>query len=290
MLHLFASSKNGLKTRSGRIKLGLRINLWMMCLLVPCSEQAVDSAVALISPPRTEPGHPVEIILEDHSRIQLNGNTGVLIKETTQRRDIVLDTGEALFEVRHEDARPFRVTSGKLVVEVLGTQFNMLALPGTVHLSLTEGRARLREQLRDGALVNPEVLISPGSRRRQPMIIEPGDVPDIREGKDGSLVIIPKPRDPAEAQRRMEWLQGTVTFKGESLSEVTQIMNMFQRSRIVIDDPRLSGSIAETQIGGTYRPANLEGFLSMLKAKHIESTPKGPDGAYPEIIYLRPFE
>jgi ferric-dicitrate binding protein FerR (iron transport regulator) len=88
----------------------------------------------------------------------------------------------------------------------------------------------------------------------------------------------------------MEWLQGTVTFNGESLSEVTQIMNMFQRSRMVIDDPRLSGSIAETQIGGTYRPANLEGFLSMLKAKHIESTPKRTDGTYPQTIHLRPIE
>lgn len=72
----------------------------------------------------TLPGQRTSIRLPDGSRATLAPNTKLRYSISHGRgpREISLD-GEAYFEVRHDEARPFRVRTASAVVKDLGTEF-----------------------------------------------------------------------------------------------------------------------------------------------------------------------
>ncbi|MEG3151051.1 FecR domain-containing protein [Sphingomonas sp. ZT3P38] len=91
----------------------------------------VLAAIALIPPLfltstyRTAAGTGRAVVLADGSRVDLSGDTELRVRILPWRRDAVLVRGEAFFDVRHETARAFRVSSGTTSVRVLGTAFNV---------------------------------------------------------------------------------------------------------------------------------------------------------------------
>lgn len=88
-------------------------------------------ALALLSPwwftstYRTGAGTGRAVVLADGSRVDLSGDTELRVRILPWRRDAELVRGEAFFDVRHEKARAFRVSSGTTSVRVLGTAFNV---------------------------------------------------------------------------------------------------------------------------------------------------------------------
>jgi transmembrane sensor len=77
----------------------------------------------------TEPGQQKEVRLPDGSRLRLGTATRVEARYYSQRRDVTLFDGEALFDVRAEAARPFQVLAGPLRVTVVGTRFAVRYTP-----------------------------------------------------------------------------------------------------------------------------------------------------------------
>jgi len=61
-------------------------------------------------------------VLNKQSKIQYAYN-----KRSNQRK-IVLE-GEAFFEVNHQEAKPFIIETGEVIIEDIGTSFNVMALP-----------------------------------------------------------------------------------------------------------------------------------------------------------------
>ena len=68
---------------------------------------------------------PQTITLADGSRAILDGDSAISIHYSETGRDIALLRGNALFEVRHDAARPFRVTAQDGMVEDVGTVFDV---------------------------------------------------------------------------------------------------------------------------------------------------------------------
>jgi transmembrane sensor len=99
----------------------------------------------------SENGSISSVVLTDGSKIWLNANTTLKIREEKRKVTATL-SGEAYFDIRHDTGREFIVDLGKIKVKDLGTKFNISAYPeelfcratlvaGDITILNTEGKA-----------------------------------------------------------------------------------------------------------------------------------------------------
>lgn len=103
-------------------------------------------------------GQRVDITLADGSRVWLNSGARLEYPVVFGRHErMVKLTGEAMFEVEHDEDHPFIVRTFASDVEVLGTRFNVVADEKSRRFStiLLNGSLRLTERTtRAGAVLN----------------------------------------------------------------------------------------------------------------------------------------
>lgn len=103
-------------------------------------------------------GQRVDLTLADGSRVWLNSGAHLEYPVVFGRHErMVKLSGEAMFEVEHDEDHPFIVRTFASDVEVLGTRFNVAADEDSQHFStiLLEGALRLTERTtRAGAVLN----------------------------------------------------------------------------------------------------------------------------------------
>ncbi len=73
----------------------------------------------------TAVGGHTSFLLADGTRVDLNTDTVIRADINTHHRTIEISRGEAYFEVKHDAARPFVVTSGNHRIVDLGTKFSV---------------------------------------------------------------------------------------------------------------------------------------------------------------------
>ena len=126
----------------------------------------------------TAPGEHRTIDLADGSKLALNGSTRVTIDPDTPRQ-VMLEQGEARFEVRHDASNPFVVLSGGTRLVDAGTVFNVVrdgdALPSVRSLAADFGAnpltvAKAYQGFQDEGLIVVKrgvgMFVAPGARAR----------------------------------------------------------------------------------------------------------------------------
>lgn len=73
-------------------------------------------------------GQQLKIDLEDGSSIVLNTRSHLDVEYDASARRIRLEDGEGLFQVAHDEKRPFQVYAGDRVIEAVGTAFPCTAV------------------------------------------------------------------------------------------------------------------------------------------------------------------
>lgn len=142
------------------------------------------------------------VTLPDNSTVHLNSGAKleypIMFKK--DRREVHL-TGEALFDVTHDESKPFIVNTFASEVRVLGTKFNVEADQKNNMFSTTllEGRVKV---------VN---LSDPG---RKDFILNPNDVIRIENG----VVHLDRITDESD----LCWTQGLVKIDGKSFGRLMQ--------------------------------------------------------------------
>ena len=200
-------------------------------------------------------GEVRRIALADGSSVVLNTNSEVIVSLTPQLRSIRLVQGEALFEVAHDRSRPFVVEAHDTGVRAVGTAF-AVRLEGTqVDVTVTEGVVEVAELESLSAVdVGAMPAAGVGGVRRvvahERAVIAPAGPPVVQ------------PIAPDEAQRRLAWRDGMVSFEGESLGAAVAEINRHNRRQIVIDDP----SLASVPVVGVFRTTDIEGFIAAAVA------------------------
>jgi len=86
----------------------------------------------------TGPGEHRTIALADGSQVVLNGGTRISLDPRAPRA-VALAQGEALFTVRHDEARPFVVTANGATLLDAGTMFNVVSQNGAMRVAVAEG-------------------------------------------------------------------------------------------------------------------------------------------------------
>lgn len=144
----------------------------------------------------TAPGEHRTIELADGSRIILNGGTRITIDRDTPRH-VELAQGEALFEVKHDDANPFLVVTGNTRLLDAGTVFNVVAEGGALDVEVAEGA----------------VIYQPGANQVR---LDAGD--GLSRARANAVPVLRK----ANAQNVGGWRTGALYYDKASLDRVAQ--------------------------------------------------------------------
>jgi transmembrane sensor len=180
--------------------------------------------------------------LHDGTRIELNTNTLVRIAQTPSGRLVKLERGEAYFDVRHDEKRPFIVATDSGRIVDIGTKFSADVEDGKLKLSLLEGRIRF--ETKDASGHPRHVQLAPG----QTLV-----------GDAGSITLSRKA--PRELTSDLAWRSGMLVFHETSLADAAAQFNRYNETKIVIADPRAS---RET-INGKLPTNDLEEFERMAR-------------------------
>jgi len=87
-----------------------------------------------------------QVTLADGSRAVLDGDSAISVDFDDGQRLVRLLKGRAWFEVRHDDARPFRVAADNGVTQDIGTAFEVDRTGAQVRVGVTEGAVRVAGQ------------------------------------------------------------------------------------------------------------------------------------------------
>ncbi len=162
--------------------------------------------------------------LKDGSRIYVGAKSSVDVKLDPRARRVVLNGGEAFFEVAHDPARPFTVVTDDAVVRVLGTKFDVRRTPDGTQVSVLDGRVEVRRKtLLPAALAPakaPERVLTGGERVQ----IERGETP-------GATV-------PASVEAG-SWRRGRLLYDNAALREIVADANRYSDHPIRLADDRV---------------------------------------------------
>jgi transmembrane sensor len=211
----------------------------------------------------TEAGERTHHVLPDNSVAYLGVNSRIKVDFTSTQRIVLLERGEARFQVEHDPARPFivRAPSGE-EVKAVGTDF-AVALRGNSQISVTvsEGKVIVRpsERARGGALgAMPEV---PVGANQQVMVTGSGITP---------------PRV-VDAVREMQWMKPYVTIKQETLGRVVAEYNLRNRLKLVIEDPWVEANLIPFWQGKMDDPKSFVDFVTLFGIGPIIAERVGPN-------------
>lgn len=188
-------------------------------------------------------GRQFEVLLPDSTRVWLNSASSLHFPTVFAGGErLVRLTGEAYFEVRSNARAPFRVMTGRQVVEVLGTSFNINGYedePG-VRTTLLTGSVQVREG------VQAAVRLAPG---QQALLDGQGHVELAR----------------VDTEDVIAWKEGWFRFSGKSVGPI-----MRQLSRWYDVDVLYEGAVPVTRIGGDVpRSMQLSKVLDVLRMSGV---------------------
>ena len=158
-------------------------------------------------------------ILADGSHVDLGARTRILTRFTPAERNVVIETGEAFFDVAKDAKRPFVVQAGQLRIIAVGTAFRVRHLHDRTVVTVSEGVVRIAPE-------TPAIaghLVQAGAGEQVTFV-------------DSTHSLSLNPVNPKTATA---WREGILTFVNEPLSSVVEDVNRYSQREIVLADPGL---------------------------------------------------
>ena len=185
--------------------------------------------------------------LKDGSTTELDAASRMDVRFEAHLRRVRLDAGEALFDVRHDQDRPFVVETA--FGDVRARDASFLVRVGFASARATILRGEI-EAVRDTAPA--------GSR--------PGAGPLIGETNDEIVFdrssVEKRAMTPAAIERRLAWRQGMLAFDGETLREAAADVERQSGVHFEFADP----AIGDMAIGGFIDGRDADAFVALLSS------------------------
>ena len=200
---------------------------------------------ALIEPPvrtfATDVGGRALFKFGDGTELELNTNTALRYRMTTDQRIVWLDKGEAYFHVAHDSSNPFTVIAAGHRITDLGTEFLVREERGALDVTLVKGRAQLRSE-------------NPGAGAA---VLVPGD-----EAVATPVSMVVTKKTGQEIADELAWRGGMVVFHNTRLADAAREFNRYNRTKLIIADP----AVADYKIGGGFKVDDTNNFLRLAQA------------------------
>lgn len=173
-------------------------------------------------------------VLSDGSRVRLNTDTKVRVAFRDGKRRVVLERGQAFFEVAHDAARPFVVEADGARVRALGTKFDVRRDGAVVRVALTQGRVEVKAG--DGA----QAVLAPGQT-----------VVASQSGVSRPLA--------ANVAAVSSWTTGRLTFSGVPLRDAVAEVNRYSDRKVVLEAPE---AVAGELVSGQFVAGDVDSFVA----------------------------
>lgn len=203
----------------------------------------------------TAVGEQRAIELDDGSVIHLNTQSSVRVSYSAQARDVYLNAGQAIFKVKHDATRPFRVHAGSAVVQAIGTQFDVYRLGDRTHVAVIEGVVQVTSDTA-GGLNASLTQLSEHTR--------------IAAGKAVSIIADGEITAPAavDVVEINAWQQRRLIFRKNTLAQIAAEFNRYNKApQIRVEGETLQGKL----FSGVFDADDPESLLMYLATdRHLE--------------------
>lgn len=159
-------------------------------------------------------GQRMSVTLSDGTQVQLNGNSRIEypVIFSRKQRNVKL-SGEAFFEVKHDERHPFIVETFASKVEVLGTRFNVYADEASKYFST--------------ALVDGKVKVTTNDETAEQVVLAPDEMVRF---VNNHLVVTK-----VDAENLISWTEGYVNLADTDFASLMHRFENVYGVKIVIE-------------------------------------------------------
>lgn len=187
---------------------------------------------------RTDIGERRSIVLADRSKVILDADSRLRVRNRDSGCEATLERGRAHFDLRSRSSGSLLVRAGGCKLRVDRGAFEIETRKGeSARILMLSGSAAL-----DGAGSSVSMLTS-------------GHV-----FEESSTTLLPVAAPALE--RLVAWQGGRAIFDDDSVADAVEIMNRYDRQRLTLEDD----AVAELRISGTFRVGDNEAFANALRA------------------------
>lgn len=189
-------------------------------------------------------GEQITVSLPDSSVVRLNAESSITYPENfenSETRKVEL-VGEAFFEVKRDEAKPFIIRSDDLVTTVLGTSFNIHAYPEDQAITVTVATGKVSIEVAGDQQADRQLLIT-------------GEQGHYSKGA-GNIT-----KTNVNLEKYLAWKDGTILLESATLKEATDILGRWYNTEFVFKNPELK----TCTIDGKFRNDQLPNILENLR-------------------------
>jgi transmembrane sensor len=213
----------------------------------------------------TAVGEQRSVMLEDGTRVTLNTATRLHVEYDRDMRRIILDHGEALFEVSPHPQWPFVVVADGQKVQALGTEFLVRSDDQQLAIMLLEGKVAVssgapspetapgRMQSTSAGKDTMLEQASPTQGAGRVFALSPGERLTFTKNKSPAL-------DRPPLEKVIAWERGHLIFDHTPLGEAVREMNRYSDTEIKIEKT----ATESTQVTGIFRTGESENFARAI--------------------------
>ena len=210
------------------------VNRWLAIVEAPTEAAALHF--------QTRHGEQQTVVLADNSVLHLNTDSAATVRYGRSERTVTLTAGEALLQVVHDPARPFRVLAGQLRSSMSAPNSTSASQNEATLVTVVEGRiaVALRSNPRHRARESWAPISRSMSRQANwpaaPMLVD--------------------------VQQSTAWLHRQIMFEHEPLARVALEFNRYAAKPIEIVSP----SLQNLEISGVFATDDSEAFIAFLRS------------------------
>ncbi len=219
-------------------------------------------------------GSKSTVILPDGSKIRLNSGSKIKYSGDFNKGErIVFLEGEAFFDVKHAENKPFVVKTAVLNIRVFGTRFNVKSFKEekNVETTLISGSVLIEKVDKNGRVIQniqlkPNQIITYSKAEDQFMLKTSALPVEERSAKDHSIpkiepIITIEPVISKSVEEATSWINNKLTFRGDSINTLISKLQRWYDVEITLKNKNLDKST----FTGTFDKETIEQALNALK-------------------------
>lgn len=182
-------------------------------------------------------------LLPDGTKISVDTNTKLSVSYFNNRRKVILENGQAFFEVAKDENKPFIIDSGKTKIEVVGTKFEVKNLDNITTVNVKEGAVKVSFNT-NPILVNKDISI-----------LKQGDKVIIND--IGILQYIGK----TPLEEIAPWKQDEIIFSKTTLKEAFKTFSRYQNLEIEFKNKKFEDKL----FSGKFNTLEVDRFIFAIQ-------------------------
>lgn len=188
------------------------------------------------------------VALSDGTLVQLDRQSTIAVRFDEHARRIEVVSGNALFDVGKDAARPLSVTVGANLLRDIGTVFVVQRSEQGADVAVISGRVQIRES---------------GSRWAPWRTETAAPLADLRGGEQAHMDEKGGVRRPASADlaSATAWLPVEIRFQRDTVADVARRFNAYTTRPLLIEDR----SVANMRLSGVFHARDVDAFIAYLQ-------------------------